>query len=84
MTSKSAEFATKVIDCLYKLPSTDVLSLHAEAMDVESSAPSSPVHSSSAPSELPPIYGQEVSQEVWIFYVYIHPIELQLPSIVAN
>ncbi|KAL5970727.1 Nucleoside diphosphate kinase 6 [Taenia solium] len=65
MTSNSAEFATKVIDCLYELPATDVLSLQTEAMDVESSAPSSPVHSSSALSQLPPIYGQEVSEE-WI------------------
>lgn len=65
MASNSAEFAIKVIDCFYELPSTDVLSLQTEVMDVESSAPLSPAHSSSAPSELPPIYGQEVSEE-WI------------------
>ncbi|VDM30517.1 unnamed protein product [Hydatigera taeniaeformis] len=65
MASNSAEFATKVIDCFYELPPTDVLSLKAEAMEVEPSASSSPVHSSSAPSELPPIYGEEVSEE-WI------------------
>ncbi|VDK23354.1 unnamed protein product [Taenia asiatica] len=41
-----------------------------EAMDVESSAPSSSMHSSSAPSDLPPIYGQEVSEEVRIFFCF--------------
>ncbi|KAL5107006.1 hypothetical protein TcWFU_007609 [Taenia crassiceps] len=65
MTSNSAEFATKIIDCLYELPPTDVLSLQTEAMDVESFPPSSPEHSSPTASELPPLYGQEVSEE-WI------------------
>lgn len=87
MTSNETDFASQVIDCLHQLPDTEPLSLRSLTMDMECAADlPTEVQSVSPPStDLPPIYGQPVTEEVRnTREINVHFIVLHVVCLILN